>query len=105
MSGIVKSRSYIAEIFEAAHIKPFSVCLLTVIAGPGLGRHPGLKLFHSQPSSPVQQQTDLQEQCMPDKMPKLAAGGVQDQACKDAQARLQSSISSPDTLTHDLNDR
>ncbi|DBB13142.1 TPA: hypothetical protein ACH3X3_005866 [Trebouxia sp. C0006] len=30
---------------------------------------------------------------------------IKDQVCKDAQARLQSSISSLDTLTHHLNDR
>ena len=79
--------------------------MLTVIVGPGVGRHPGLNLFPSQPSTPVPQPTDLQEQCAPDTMPELAAGGVQDQACKDAQASLQSSISSLETVTHDLNER
>ena len=75
------------------------------VLGPGIGSHSGLNLFHSHPSSPVQQQIDLQEQCAPDTMPESAAAGVQDQACKDAQASLHSSISSLETVTHDLNER
>ncbi len=42
---------------------------------------------------------------MPDRMPELTAGGVQDQACKDAQASLQSSTSSLESVTDDLNGR
>ncbi len=80
--------------------------MLTILAGPGTGSHPGLELFHSQPSSPVQPQTEFQEQYTPDTMLELAAaGGVQDQACKDAQASLQSSNTSLAIVTHDLNDR
>jgi len=44
-------------------------------------------------------------QCTPDRMFELGTAAIQDQACKDAEASLQSSISSLDNVMHDMNGR
>ncbi len=63
--------------------------------------------FHSQCSSPVHQGMDhlFRWQCTPDRMFELGTAAIQDQACKDAEASLQSSISSLDNVMHDMNGR